>query len=167
VYEQVAQGGSITINLPEANKELPDANWTYTLESLPLEGSIQPINISEEIPNGIIRYEADSNFAGIDYLTYKVHNQTDSTTLGSITIETYAVRPIIADPVLRIIVSFVTAIGSIIAITLVAWRIISKLRLRVNTAAAKNAAAANNPINTSRFWDIIRSNNMDPSLSVF
>jgi hypothetical protein len=42
-----------------------------------------------------------------------------------------------------------------VAITCAAADIISKLRKNVE------------PINSFKFWDIIRSNNMDPSLSVF
>jgi hypothetical protein len=61
MYEEVAQNGSITIDLRLKNSQPPNANWTYTLESLPRNGSIQPIRIGAPIPNGIIRYEAPPN----------------------------------------------------------------------------------------------------------
>lgn len=155
VYEEVAQNGSITIDLPLKNDQSPNANWTYTLESLPLHGTIQPIRIGDPIPNGIIRYGAASNFVGVDYLMYKIHNETSSTNVGSITIKTYVTQPILSDPIQRMLVSFGIASVSIIAITVAAWYIISKLRKSMD------------PINSTKFWDIIRSNNMDPSLSVF
>jgi hypothetical protein len=156
VYQEVSENGSIGIDLRLQNREPAGVNWTYVLNSLPSHGSIQPyIKIGEPIPNGMIMYEARPNFTGNDYLTYKVHNQTSSTTVGSITINVHIIRPIISNPVHRIIVSFVIAIVLIIVITVAVWRIISKLR--------KNTS----PINSSKFWDIIRSNDMDPSLSVF
>ena len=162
VYEKVALGASITIDLHMKNNQPAGANWTYQLESLPLHGSVQPINIGDAIPNGIIPYQAAANFTGNDYLKYTIHNQTSSAKVGLITINSYVPKPIIPDAILRIIVSFVIAILLIIAITLAAWRIISKLRQN-----AANTAAGMNLINTSKFWDIIRSNDMDPSLSVF
>jgi hypothetical protein len=155
IYEEVAQNGSITIDLPLQNSQPLNANWTYTLESLPRNGSIQPIRIGAPIPNGIIRYEPAPNFVGVDYFTYKIHNETSSTNVGSITIKTYVTVPIISDPIRRIAISFAIAIASIVAITCAAAYIISKLRKSVE------------PIDSFKFWDIIRSNNMDPSLSVF
>ena len=155
MYEHVVQNGYTTIDLPFINKEPEGANWIYVYESLPQHGNVQPINKGEPIPNGILIYKADANYTGNDYLTYKIHNQTTSTAIGQITINAYIPKPIIHDPISRIIVSFVIAIVSIVVITLVARHIIS--RLRKNT----------NPINSSKFWDIIRSNDMDPSLSVF
>jgi len=155
IDEKVAQKGSITIDLPLQSSQPLSANWTYTLESLPVNGSIQPIRIGAPIPNGIIRYEPAPNFVGDDYFTYKIHNETNSTNVGSITIRTYVEVPIIADLIICIGVSFAIAIASIVSITSAAAYIISKLR--------KNAE----PIKSFKFWDIVRSNNMDPSLSVF
>ena len=154
MYEEASKNGSITIDLPLKNSEPMGANWTFVLVSYPRHGSIQPIKLGEPIPNGIITYDAAANFTGSDYFIYKVRNQTSSA-LGSITIKTHFLKPIIPNPILRIVISFAIAICSIIAITYAAWRIISKLR--------KNT----NPINSSKFWDIVRSNDMDPSLSVF
>ena len=125
MYEEVAQNGSITIDLPLKNDQSPNANWTYTLESLPLHGTIQPIRIGDPIPNGIIRYGAASNFVGVDDPMYKIHNETSSTNVGSITIKTYVTQPILSDPIQRMLVSFGIASVSIIAITVAAWYIIS------------------------------------------
>jgi len=155
VYEEVSRNGSTTIDLPLKNNEPAGVTWTYVLDSLPLHGSVQPVKIGKPIPNGTITYEAAANFSGNDYFTYKIDNQTKSTAVALITIKTYVPKPIISDPTLRIIISFVMAIVLIIAITFAAWRIISKLRKNMN------------PINSSKFSDIIRTNDMDPSLSVF
>lgn len=100
-------------------------------------------------------YKAAANYTGNDYLIYRIHNQTSSTAIGQITINAYVAKPIIKDPISRIVVYFVISIVSIMVITLVARHIISRLRKNMN------------PINSSKFWDIIRTNDMDPSLSVF
>jgi hypothetical protein len=148
---EISPDESITIDLPLENGQ--PTNTTYELASVPSNGTI-PIKKGELIPNGIILYTAFPNFTkGHDYFTYKILNQNSS--MGSITITPYIPIAIINPPVLRLIVSFAITIVLIIVITIAAWRIISKLRQN------------NNPINTSKFWDILRSNDMDPSLSVF
>ena len=155
--KEVSEGGSIIIELPLENREPAGANWTYELESLPSHGSV-PIKKGGYIPNGIIPYQAFPNFTGNDYFTYNVthkFNNQQSSTTGSISITSYVPKPIIYNPILRLITSFVITTVLIIVIIIAALRIITKLR--------KNKS----PINSSKFSDIIRSNDMDPSLSVF
>ena len=158
VTENIAQDGTVMIDLPLKNHQPPGANWTYVLDSLPLYGSVLPLKEKgDQILNGIILYEAAINYSGVDYFGYKIINNTLSTRPGLISITTYADNPLIDHPILRIIVAILVAACSIIIIVLVASRIITRLRNKTD----------GNPISASRFWDIIRSNNMDPSLSVF
>ena len=158
VTENIAQNGTVTIDLPLENRQPPGANWTYVLDSLPLYGSIPPfMEKGDQIPNGIIPYKSAVNFIGEDYFRYKIYNDTSSTNPSSISITTSANFPLIEHHILRTIVAILVAAGSITTIALVASRIITSLRNK----------AEGNPISASKFWDIIRSNNMDPSLSVF
>jgi hypothetical protein len=153
VSHEIFPNESITIDLSSDTEKPVGANWTYYLESTPSLGTTTPIKRGELIPNGIIQYKASPSFKeGTDSFIYKVQNQTSSTT-GSITI--YIPKPIISSPALRLFVSAVVAAVLIIAITVAAWRIISKLRQNKN------------PMNSSKFWDILRTSDMDPSLSVF
>ena len=155
--EGIAQNGSARISLPFANSQPPSANWTYIVDSLP-RGTVQSVDEEgEEIPSGLIIYRAPTNYIGTDSFSYRIENGTASTAPAMIEIETYIPLPVISDSNIRIAVSVMIAIGSIIAIVFIASYIIARLRDHLGS----------NPINSSRFWDIIRSNDMDPSLSVF
>jgi hypothetical protein len=158
VTENIAQNGTVMIDLPLKNYQPLESDWTYVLDSPPLYGSILPYKEKGDlIMNGIIPYKAAINFSGVDYFGYRIINDTSSTKPGQISITTYANNPLIEPPILRTIIAILIAAGSITIIVLAASRIITRLRNK----------AEGNPISASRFWDIIRSNNMDPSLSVF
>ena len=58
VTKYMAQNGTVMIDLPFENRQLPGANWTYVLDSLPLYGSILPFDEKgDQIYNGIIPYK--------------------------------------------------------------------------------------------------------------
>lgn len=155
--ENIAQNGSARISLPFANSQPPSANWTYIVDSLP-RGTVQSVvEEGDEIPSGLVVYRAPTNYIGTDSFSYRIENGTASTAPAMIEIETYTPKAIISDSNIRIAVSVVIAIGSVIGIVFIASYIIARLKDH----------RGSNPINSSRFWDIIRSNDMDPSLSVF
>jgi hypothetical protein len=157
--DEIALNGSTSISLSLQNPQPPRGTvWNYVIDSLPLYGSIQPINKKgDPIPNGMLTYRASNNFSGVDSFTYKITDNTSSSKSGWISIKTYAANPIIKEPIPRIIVAILIAIASVVAIVLASSRIIAKLQNSV----------VGNPIDSSKFGDILRSNNMDPSLSVF
>ena len=155
--ESIAQNGSARISLPFVNSQPPTANWTYVADSLP-RGTVQSVaEEGDEIPSGLIIYKTPTNYIGTDSFSYRIENGTASTAPAMIEIDTYIPVRVISDSNIRIALSVVIAIGSIIAIVFIASYIISRLRDQHGS----------NPINSYKFWDIIRSNDMDPSLSVF
>ena len=106
ITEKIAQNGTVMIDLPLKNHQPPGANWTYVLDSLPLYGSVLPFKENgDQILNGIIPYEAATNFSGVDYFGYMIIDNTSSTRPGLVSITTYADNPVIDNPILRIIVA--------------------------------------------------------------
>ena len=110
VTKNIAQNGTVMIDLPFENRQQPGANWTYVLDSLPLYGSILPFNEKgDQINNGIIPYKAAVNFSGVDYFGYKITDNISSTKPALISVTTYANIPLIDTPILRITVSILVA----------------------------------------------------------
>lgn len=132
--------------------------WEYVISTLPSEGKILGVGKKgDPLPNGA-RYEPFGNFTGLDAFTYNLTRGNESRTgIVSITVGSPA-KAIIADTNLRIAISFVIASFLVAAITFIAASIIRRLRLR---------NASEGPLNTSRFSDIIRGHDFDPSLSIF
>jgi hypothetical protein len=130
------------------------------IAGLPTHGQIGGVNSSGGIvPNGPhFIYTPDQDFTGKDSFTYNFKT-TNGTAAGQtpalVRISVDAPAPPRAAPFYFIVLAFIIAIVMIVVITIVARRIVRRVR------------SIDNPAHRSKFSDIIRGYDMDPSLSVF
>jgi hypothetical protein len=133
------------------------SGWEYVISTLPSNGKIHGVgHKGDPLPNGAL-YEPIGNFTGLDAFTYNLTRGNEIRT-GVVSIQVGSPgKPIIEDTNSRIAIAFIIASFLIAAITFIAASIIRKLRLK---------DASEGPLNTSRFSDIIRGHDFDPSLSI-
>jgi Big-like domain-containing protein len=140
-----------------------DSRLDYFISKPPLYGKITDVDKQNDpVPGGIAVYTPNTNFVGSDFFTFWAQDssQNDTVTQNSeVVMVTINVNEppsaIIPDIITRDVVSFVIAIIAILVVTLVARRIIRRLK------------SIKYPTHKSSFSDMIRGQDMVPSLSVF
>jgi hypothetical protein len=138
-----------------------DSRLTYFISTLPIHGNITGVDdTTRVVPGGIAIYAPDTNFIGDDSFKFSAQNRTQdviqNSAIAQVTIRVNEPpTPIIDDIATRNALSFSIAIIAIVVITLVARRIITRLR------------SLKYPDHKSKFLDMIRGQDMVPSLSVF
>ena len=137
------------------------ANLTYFIETVPVNGIIYGVKEnSKEVPDGMINYVPNSNFNGTEQFTYISQNSEGiKSGKGLIVIFVKAssnpIASVFSDENIRNSVAFVLAIIIVIIIAVVSRSVIARIRDKKN------------PGFKSRFTDIMRGHDMDPSLSIF
>ena len=148
----------LTIDLKSENG---GANLTYFIETVPVNGIIYGVKEnSKEVPDGMINYVPNSNFNGTEQFTYISQNSEGiKSGKGLIVIFVKAssnpIASVFSDENIRNSVAFVLAIIIVIIIAVVSRSVIARIRDKKN------------PGFKSRFTDIMRGHDMDPSLSIF
>jgi hypothetical protein len=140
-----------------------DSRLDYFISKPPLYGEITGVEKQNDpVPGDIAIYTPNTNFVGSDYFTFWAQDGTQNDTVtqnSEVAMVTINVNeppnPIIPDILTRNAISFAIAIIAIVVVTLVARRIIRKLQ------------SPKYPTHKSNFFDIIRGQDMVPSLSVF
>ena len=138
-----------------------DSRLKYIISEFPIHGEIIGVDkTTGELGGNIAIYVPNTNFIGDDSFQYFAQNSTQNIIQNSeVAMVTIKVNepptPIIDDIATRNALSFTIAIIAVVVITLVAKRIITRLQ------------SLKYPDHKSKFLDIIRGQDMVPSLSVF
>ena len=139
------QGTEIPITLKVNGTETLNNKLTFSF-SLPKNGTLLGT-----APN--LLYRPNGIFHGRDSFTFIAHDATTDSNNATITIivNPSSVQPFISDPQQRIGISFVISFLVVIFIIIAAWRILRRRKFQ----------------QYSKFSDIIRTDDWDPSLSIF
>jgi hypothetical protein len=142
-----------------------NADKVYVLVDSPKNGEIENLVASNVIPDGMVRYILNKDYPtgdvirGSDFFTYVTKDAVDSDSQSLQGIVTITVKvpssALEVDKDLRIVLSFFIAIVIVITVTLAARRLIKKGSITESSGYK------------SRFSDILRGRDMDPSLSIF
>jgi hypothetical protein len=138
-----------------------DSRLKYIISELPIHGELVGVdNTTRELAGNIAMYVPNAGFVGDDSFRFFAQNRTQNVIQNSeVALVTIRVSepptPIIDDIATRNALSFTIAIIAVVVITLVSRRIIRKLQ------------SPKYPDHRSKFFDMIRGQDMVPSLSVF